>query len=249
MKPKPKPTRNPKPTRSPKPKPSLSSWAGLNPDPGPYICAIKDVGTYSVYSTLLLSEALWRGERPHETRWFCYSIGQQVPGSPRTMAATRLETNLPVANQFVDEGMSITQIELVIPHVALADYQINPEAGPYKVTEEDVASLMASAYVGFFAGGEKAFVEAVLMDLPTISVEELSDQLPESGFSYEGVGGWIMRLQKNEDTPLNIGRIEKFWGALDCGMRSPPCFGRHAYNPAVIPMAMILTGKRTRAVA
>lgn len=215
---------------------------------------IKDVGPYPVWSTVLLSEMPEKstedqlrehGRRGTGSIFFSYSIGGQVPGAYRQLAATRLETNLNVPNQFVDERMSIESIDLVIPRVSLAVYQINPSGGVYVVSEQDVVSLAAEASLSFYCGGDKPFAEAVLAHRQVVNVRDVSKE-PTFETILGHDGGWIVRFAEfGKNTPLPIGRIEKFWGEL-LFLRSSPKFGRHCYNPAVISAAMILNGERRR---
>lgn len=217
---------------------------------------LEDVGPYAVWSTVLLSEVPEKSVqdqlRESERRstgsiFFSYSVGGQVPGAYRQLQATRLETNLNVANQFVDEWMDVESIDLVIPRVSLAVYQINPSGGAYKVTEDDVASLTAMASVRFCCGGEKPFAEATLAHRPIVSMTDELRSEPTLKTILGHAGGWIVRFAEFKAMSLPIGRIEKFWGEL-LYLRLSPNFGRHCYNPAVIAAAMILNGERGRGV-
>lgn len=218
---------------------------------------IEDVGPYPVWSTVLLSEMpekstedqlRERGRRGTGSIFFSYSIGGQVPGAYRQLAATRLETNLNVPNQFVDERMSVESIDLVIPRVSLAAYQINPSGGVYLVSKQDVMSLAAEASLSFYCGGDKPFAEAVLAHRTFMYREINERQEPTLKTILGHDGGWIVRFAEfGKNTPLPIGRIEKFWGEL-LFIRSSPKFGRHCYNPAVIAAAMVLNGERRRRV-
>ncbi len=218
---------------------------------------IEDVGSYAVWSTVLLSEMPEKSTqdqlREAERRqtgaiFFGYSVGGQVPGAYRQLAATRLETNLNVSNQFVDERMNVESIDLVIPKVSLAVYQINPSGGVYVVSESDVESLATEASLRFNCGGDKPFAEATLAHRPIVAVGLEEPKDPTISTILRHTGGWIVRFAEFKKNPLPIGRIEKFWGEL-LFMRAYPKFGRHCYNPAVIAAAMILNGERARRVS
>lgn len=208
---------------------------------------VKDIGPYPVWSTALLCEnGAWDNDSRRTIRFFCYHIGGLVSGAQTALSATRLETNMNVANQFVDERMNITNIELVIPRVAMATYQINPKTGHYAVSDEDLQSLVAETHASFYVGGDKPFAECVLAQKSLRTVDSVIGN-PEMGDILEGVGGWVARIADFSDHPLPVGRIEKFWGELNWP-RAFPSFGKHGYNPAVIPVTMVLNGTRTRGV-
>lgn len=221
------------------------------------VYVLKDIGPYPVWSTALLStppavpaeDGSSKIARITDAMFFCYSIGGNVWGASKSTPATRLETNIRVANQFVDESLALSSVDLIVPRVALPWYQHNPAAGPYVVTEQDIASLAAYGVANFYCGGDKPFVEAPLAHRAAVPVTPDKLRDPDLKSIVAHAGGWIFRLAEFlPEQPLRIRRIEKFWGTL-AFPHGFPVFGQHAYNPAVIPVAMVLNGQRARGCA
>lgn len=212
------------------------------------VWAIKDEGPYQIYSTILLPDLLsgTSSESGRDRIFFGYSIGGQVPGAAASFPASRLETNMRVASQFVDETMRIRSIDLAIPCVSRAEYQIDPAGGPYTVSEKDVAAIAATYHSAFYVGGDKPFVESNLHYQPF----ERRGKLPQrDGYFFLHGGGWITRLGEfDKKRELPVGRIEKFWGMLSSIRGVPIELGQHRYNKAIVPVTMILNVFRTRAV-
>lgn len=167
------------------------------------IRTIRDEGEYDVWSTVVVSKT-----QATDLFFFSYSIGGAVPATGAT--ATRLETNLHVNNQFVDESMNVYGIALQFGR--WSPKRLTKEANDTAVVTADLFQLEAYTLFSFFVGGDKPFAEGKVT-------------------WFGEAGGWYGHdtsqaiVANNVPTPasarvwsmkysLPIGRIEKFWGVL-----------------------------------
>ena len=194
---------------------------------------IRDVGEYDVWSTVAIDAV-----QAAELYAFSYAIGANVAsGTGVTPTATKLETNLHVANQFVDESMNVYAIAIQ-PHRATVG-ALTLAAAQYTMTLADYVNLEAYVHFGFHVGGDKPFAEGKLT------------WFAEAGGIY-GVSqvNNAAVLANNVPTPasartwkytLPIGRIEKFWARFE--------FPRGAVaTGGDIAITVRLLGVRTRGV-
>lgn len=179
-----------------------------------------------LYSTILVQSADPKAttDEPRPLRAFHYCLGQNLPGVARAVPASRLETNLHVANCLVDDLMFIKYIEWSIPFKALAVYQ--PNQTEYKVTAEDIREFVAKAHLSFYAGGDRPIGE-----LPPAAARIEID---------EAEGVWCQPIV-DFNKPWELRRLEKFWAEINWP-RGEPTFG----NGATIPVKITMYGVARR---
>ena len=195
---------------------------------------IKDVGEYDVWSSALFAKA-----QNADLYCFSYSLGGAVSGLP-AITATKAETNLNVANAFVDESMNIYGIAIQVCRWNPAVYDTTP--GPAYVTGTgDFGQIEAKSHFGFYIGGDKPFAEGKVT------------WFGEAGGIY-GFDSANALFANNVPTPasarvwkytLPIGRIEKFWGRFEFP-RGPLALAAAALGH--VQMLVRLLGIRTRGV-
>lgn len=199
---------------------------------------LKDLGRYTVYSTIVLQPRLlgrpdrcanenagsMYGNDARRVQAFGYSVGQRVPGT--NWAATRAETNMIVAAQFVDEEIKARGLCWRVSARTPGEFRIDGIAVPYAVIREDMQELIGAARVAFYVGGEKPFYDA---PLALRAVEYTADdvQKPEvDGVAAveDAVGSWGQRLTVI-DPPLPFARLQKFYWEIQFPDRLPHLLG------------------------
>jgi hypothetical protein len=203
---------------------------------------IKDVGEYDVWSS-----AIFTSVQAADLYIFSYSLGGAIAGAA-AVTATKAETNLNVANAFVDESMNVYGIAIQIARITPAVFQPGG-AVVYPSVLADWLDIEAKSHFGFYIGGDKPFAEGKLL------------WFGEAGgfWGYNGAAGASI-LANNVPTPasarvwkytLPIGRIEKFWGRFEFP-RGPLAMGAGPGSPAGalgnIQVLVRLLGVRTRGV-
>ena len=165
---------------------------------------IKDVGEYDVWSS-----AVFAPTQAADLYIFSYSLGGAIAGAAG-VTATKAETNLNVANAFVDESMNVYGIALQICRVTPMGLQAGA-AVDYVAGLADFLQIEGAAQFGFYIGGDKPFAEGKLT------------WFGEAGGIF-GFDVANMIYANNVPTPasarvwkytLPIGRIEKFWGRFE----------------------------------
>lgn len=202
---------------------------------------IKDVGEYDVWSSVVATSS-----QQAPLIFFSYGFGGNIPGAPNNARATRLETNMYVPNQFVDESMNVYAIALTICRETpwpLIDTAVAPQ--DYVAVYPDFIDIEAKTLFGFFVGGEKPFAEG--------RVTWFAEAGGFYGFSTSTNTDIIAN---NVPTPasarvwkytLPISRVMKFWGQLDF-LRGPLNLGVESETPVGIEIVCRLLGVRTRGV-
>ena len=168
--------------------------------------SLKDVGNYDVWTTLILQSAA-----TGEQTGFSYGVGGMVPGT--NVNSTKLETNLRVPHQFVDESMNVKGIAIQIERATPAAFQAAGAPGTaYTATLDDFREIECHTLFRMHIGGDKPFAEGLVTwfaegggiygNSNANNAEVLSNNVP----TYAAVRQW--------GYPLPIGRIEKFWAEL-----------------------------------
>jgi hypothetical protein len=166
---------------------------------------IKDVGEYDVWSSALFGKT-----QAADLYCFSYSLGGAVAGFP-AITATKAETNLNVANAFVDESMNIYGIAVQITRFQPPAYDSAGGPAAYLTNSADFGLIEMATHFGFYIGGDKPFAEGKLT------------WFGEAGGVY-GFDPVFAVMANNVPTPasarvwkytLPIGRIEKFWGRFE----------------------------------
>lgn len=205
---------------------------------------IKDVGEYDVWSSVVAMNG-----QSAPLIFFSYGFGGNIPGAPNNARATRLETNMYVPNQFVDESMNVYAIALTISRLTpgpLLDTTV-PPTPDYTAIYPDFIDIEAKTLFGFFVGGEKPFAEG-----------RVTWFAEAGGFYGFTTGTNTDIIANNVPTPasarvwkytLPISRVMKFWGQLDF-LRGPLVLGTGTEPPVVpgIEIVCRLLGVRTRGV-
>jgi hypothetical protein len=194
---------------------------------------IRDVGEYDVWSSAVFGKA-----QSADLYIFSYALGGAIAGAP-AVTATKAETNLNVANAFVDESMNVYGIAIQICRQTPAVF--NGGTSAYDTVLADLLSIEAGTHFGFYIGGDKPFAEGKLT------------WFAEAGGFY-GSAGNVLLYSNNVPTPasarvwkytLPIGRIEKFWGRFEFP-RGPLALG--GVTGANVQVLCRLLGVRTRGV-
>lgn len=169
---------------------------------------LKDLGEYDVWSKICLS-TLQAGELLP----FAYGVGGNVPGSGAAAGtvANKLDTNLRVANQFVDESMSVYAIAIQIERVTAPAFQAAGMGGAsYTTTLADWEQIEAHTLFRMHVGGDKPFAEGMICWFPEAGGPAGSTQVNNAEIITNGVA--TVHSARKWDLKLPIGRIEKFWG-------------------------------------
>lgn len=172
----------------------------------------------------LKSTVLIDGDCPSgELIAFSASIGAPMSGAGSIdIVSTNADTNLHVANQLVDETMSVREIWFEIPHVAQARFQRPLPCGKrqdYHVDYQGVRQILDLTTLSFFVGGERPFLRQLL---------SAAIKGPEA--AAETLWRGVFKLKH----PVEIRRIEKFWVTLAWPERRPS-FARICPNAPVTP--------------
>lgn len=198
----------------------------------------------------LFSTAAVDSDEAREVLWFCYCVGQSVPGE-KDVRASREETNLNVANMLVDRRQLLRTCAIRIPAVSPAVFQRT--GTPYAVTPDDVAEFCRHAVVSLMIGGEVPWVEFTpkttrIFEPATVAEIERGEKSLSGSFSEEqwpaSDEGMRPVLVRGQEKPfcfergvalprtLIVNRIEKFWAQL-AWLNGPPTFGAHPDDSSV----------------
>lgn len=164
---------------------------------------LKDLGEYDVWSKVCIA-TLQAGELLP----FAYGVGGNVPGSFAAIVANKLDTNLRVANQFVDESMSVYAIALQIERVTAAGF--TNLGASYTTTLADWEQIEAHTLFRMHVGGDKPFAEGLVSWFPEAGGPAGATQVNNAEIITNGVA--TVHSARKWDLKLPIGRIEKFWG-------------------------------------
>jgi len=162
----------------------------------------KDEGEYDLWSMVVIAVA-----QAQELRSFSYSIGGGIPGGAAAAVATRLETNMHVNNQLVDESMTVYGNCLQFGRYSPAGVT---GVAAYTPTFADMFQLEAHCVFSFHVGGEKPDAEG--------KITWFGEAGGWAGFSNVNLAEIIAN---NVPTPasarivrytVDVGRVQKFWG-------------------------------------
>ena len=193
---------------------------------------LKDVGEYDVWTHIIVSN-----NQQGELLGFTYQVGGIVSGTSGANA-TKLDTNMRVASQFVDESMSVYAIAIQIERLTRALFQDFPDPDdkesvkvPYQATYPDFKQMEAHTLFRMHVGGDKPFSEGMLTwfaesgglygSSVTAGEEIVANNVPTIASARK----WEFKLP--------IGRIEKFW----CELLWPggsPTFGFFSGSPGTV---------------
>lgn len=169
------------------------------------VYAVRDQGEYDLWST-----AYFVGNQNAQLRVFNYSIGGN-PSGWNAVNADRLDTNLNVANNLVDEEMTIYGIAIQPERFTMAAVRVSSGVD-YTLTLADAIRVEAGTLFSFYAGGEKPFAEGVVTWFPegggiygatnVNNTEILANGVPTPASA---------RAWRHE---IKVRRLEKLWGAF-----------------------------------
>lgn len=165
---------------------------------------LKDLGEYDVWSKVCV-----RTLQGGELLPFAYGVGGQVPGAILAAVANKQDTNLRVANQFVDESMSVYAIAIQVERVTVAAFQTGGAAS-YTTTLADWLQIEAYTLFRMHVGGDKPFAEGMISWFPEAGGPAGATQVNNAEIITNGVA--TVHSARKWDLKLPIGRIEKFWG-------------------------------------
>lgn len=173
---------------------------------------LKDVGEYDVWTHIIVSD-----QQQGELLGFTYQVGGIVSGTAGANA-TKLDTNMRVASQFVDESMSVYAIAIQIERLTRAVFQ-NPYAPlvdnsklPYQATYHDFKEMEAHTLFRMHVGGDKPFSEGMLTWFAEAGGLYGSTAL--SGEEIVANNVPTIASARRWEFKLPIGRVEKFWCEL-----------------------------------
>jgi hypothetical protein len=178
---------------------------------------LKDVGEYDVWTHIIVSSG-----QQGELLGFTYQVGGIVSGTAG-VNATKLDTNMRVASQFVDESMSVYAIAIQIERLTRAVFQdpsgAPPAKVPFQATYRDFKEMEAHTLFRMHVGGDKPFSEGML----TWFAESggLYGSTAQSGESIIANNVPTIASARKWEFKLPIGRIEKFWCELIWPQGSP----------------------------
>lgn len=173
---------------------------------------LKDVGDYDVFTSIILQSG-----QTGELMGFSYAVGGQTSGV--AINATKIDTNMRVANQFVDESMSVYAVAIQVERLTQSRFQEDTNDGPYTLTLDDFRSIEAHTLFRLHVGGDKPFAEGLVTwfgeggGIAGMSNANNGEVLANNVPTIAAVRRWDFRLP--------IGRIEKFWCELLFPARSP----------------------------
>jgi hypothetical protein len=213
---------------------------------------LKDVGEYDVWTHIIVSSG-----QQGELLGFTYQVGGIVSGTAG-VNATKLDTNMRVASQFVDESMSVYAIAIQIERLTRAVFQdlsiVPPEVAPgskkpFQATYRDFKEMEAHTLFRMHVGGDKPFSEGML----TWFAESggLYGSTAQSGESIIANNVPTIASARKWEFKLPIGRIEKFWCELIWPQGSPTFSVFPDSAPAVpgrVGVYVRLLGVRARGV-
>jgi hypothetical protein len=170
------------------------------------VYAVKDQGEYDLWSTAYFNSA-----QAAEMRVFNYSIGQ-APSGLAGINADRLDTNLNVANNLVDEEMTVYGLAILPHRFNRARTGIGVGSALYVLTLADLIRIEEGTLFSFYSGGEKPFAEGLITWFPegggiygtsvVANAEILDNGVPTPASA---------RAWRHE---IKVRRLEKLWGAF-----------------------------------
>jgi len=198
---------------------------------------IKDLGPFTLFSTVVLQPTLLgrpdridheESEQPYRLGYtldarrvaaFAHCIGQRVPGTRR--AATRLDTNMNIAAQIVDEERWVNGLGWRIPARTPAEFRLQEGELAYEVTRADVREFVETAKICFYSGGDKPFYELPLAARPVVfDADDTQHPVDDEAVREDAIGSWGQRLTTIEPA-LPLHRLEKFWWEVQFPDRLP----------------------------
>lgn len=159
-------------------------------------------GLGEIYSTVVV-----RSGYPGELLAFSNGIGGPLPGSSNYRPTCRGETNMHVANQFVDEDAEAIGIEWVIPAVVGKEYLDNAASEAYCTRLLDVIEFARCAFIRVYFDGGKPYAEWTAIHKPIV-------------WGSEGA-----RQQIRFRDAVQIGKLMKFWVSIEFPGAAPK-FGK-----------------------
>jgi hypothetical protein len=178
---------------------------------------LKDVGEYDVWTHIIVSD-----DQQGELLGFTYQVGGIVSGTGG-VNATKLDTNMRVASQFVDESMSVYAIAIQIERLTRAVFQVHTgspvDQYPYQATYRDFKEMEAHTLFRMHVGGDKPFSEGMLTWFAEAGGLYGSTAL--SGEEIVANNVPTIASARKWEFKLPIGRIEKFWCELQWPGGSP----------------------------
>lgn len=171
------------------------------------VYAVRDQGEYDLWSTAYLN-----GAQNAQLRVFNYSIGGAPSGWQNVVNADRLDTNLNVANNLVDEEMTIYGIAIQPERFTMAISRGAGAGTDFVLPLADYMALEAGTLFSFYSGGEKPFAEGLITWFPegggiygctdVNNTEILANGVPTPASA---------RAWRHE---IKVRRLEKLWGAF-----------------------------------
>ena len=168
--------------------------------------SLKDVGEYDVWTTIVVQNA-----QAGELMGFAYSVGGQVAGAAG-INATKIDTNMLVANQFVDESMSVYAVACQIKRLTEAAFQQVAGDGTFTATLADFEAIETHTLFRLHVGGDKPFAEGLLTWFPEAGGLAGMSQVNNAELISNNVA--TPASARKWEYKLPIGRIEKFWAEL-----------------------------------
>jgi hypothetical protein len=170
------------------------------------VYSVKDQGEYDLWST-----AYMMNTQAAEMRVFNYSIGQQ-PSGLAGINADRLDTNLNVANNLVDEEMTVYGLAIMVQRFNRVRTGAGVGSVAYTLTTADLIRVEEGSLFSFYSGGEKPFAEGLVTWFPegggiygtsvVANTEILDNGVPTPASA---------RAWRHE---IKVRRLEKLWGAF-----------------------------------
>jgi hypothetical protein len=172
-------------------------------------------------------------------------VGGQISGAPG-VNSTKLDTNLRVPSQFVDESMSVYAIACQIMRLTPARYQGVPGDGAYTATLDDFRSIEAHTLMRMHVGGDKPFAEGLVTwfaeagGIAGMSNANNGEVLANNVPTIASARQWRYHLP--------IGRIEKFWAELSWPNGAATIGNFQSGNAGRMGLIIRLLGVRARGV-
>ena len=205
------------------------------------VYAVRDQGEYDLWSTAYIG-----GAQVAQSRVFNYSIGGNVSGLAG-VAADRLDTNLNVANNLVDEEMTIYGIAVQAERFNRNRAGAGVGSTAFVTTLAALIRIEEGTLFSFYSGGEKPFAEGMITWFPegggfygssiVANTEVLANGVPTPASA---------RAWRHE---IKVRRLEKLWGAFtfDHGALTAVAGGAMAATDSV-GLKVRLLGLRARGV-
>ncbi len=204
--------------------------------------SLKDVGEYDVWTTIVIQNA-----QAGELMGFAYSVGGTVAGT--AVNATKIDTNMRVANQFVDESMSVYAVAAQIKRLTEAAFQQTPAFGTFTATLADFEAIETHVLLRLHVGGDKPFAEGLLTWFPEAGGLAGMSQVNNAELISNNVA--TPASARRWEYKLPIGRIEKFWAEMSCP-RVGPAITLHPGSAGMqngrVGLIIRLLGVRARSV-